>query len=105
MARHSIVPLSRSPRVVGALSTRTTSDLCTGPLVFPQASTACQVLVRVYDPPHPVVELSLLSTLEELMHESLEVGVVNTGVAGHSTVQLSLLPPIVGCALCSTMMV
>src|SRR5438045_5763568 len=66
---------------------------------------ACQVLVRVYDPPHPAVELSLSSTIEELLHVSLEVGSVNTGVAGHSTVPLSPCPPIVGGVLSSTMMV
>src|SRR5437764_5256377 len=47
---------------------------------------ACQVLVRVYEPPHPAVELSLSSTTEELLHVSEEVGSVNTGTAGHSTV-------------------
>ena len=47
---------------------------------------ACQVLVLVYDPPHPAVELSLSSTIEELLHVSEDVGSVNTGMAGHSTV-------------------
>src|SRR5437763_14387407 len=65
---------------------------------------ACQVLVLVYEPPHPAVELSLSSTIEELLHVSLEVGSVNTGVAGHSTVPLSPWPPIVGAVLSSTMM-
>src|SRR5437762_12239513 len=64
---------------------------------------ACQVLVLVYDPPHPAVELSLSSTIEELLHVSLDVGSVNTGVAGHSTVPLSPWPPIVGGVLSSTM--
>src|SRR2546430_7761547 len=49
---------------------------------------ACQVFVLVYDPPHPAVELSLSSTIEELLHVSEDVGSVNTGVAGHSTVPL-----------------
>src|SRR5205823_8981213 len=66
---------------------------------------ACQVLVLVYDPPHPAVELSLSSTIEELLHVSLEVGSVNTGMAGHSTVPLSPWPPIIGGVLSSTMMV
>src|SRR5437868_12689639 len=66
---------------------------------------ACQVLVRVYDPPHPAVELSLSSTIEELLHVSLDVGSVNTGVAGHSTVPFSPWPPIVGDVLSSTMIV
>src|SRR5438270_12754878 len=65
---------------------------------------ACQVLVRVYEPPHPAVELSLSSTIEELLHVSLEVGSVNTGMAGHSTVPLSPWPPIIGGVWSSTMM-
>src|SRR5437764_14949994 len=66
---------------------------------------AFQVLVLVYVPPHPAVELSLSSTIEELLHVSLEVGSVNTGMAGHSTVPLSPWPPIIGGVLSSTMMV
>src|SRR5438477_10303814 len=59
----------------------------------------------LYEPPRPAVELSLSSTIEELLHVSLEVGSVNTGMAGHSTVPLSPWPPIIGGVLSSTMMV
>ena len=72
--------------------------------MFPQASIACQVLVLVYDPPHPAVELSLSSTIEELLHVSEDVGSVNTGMAGHSTVP-SAGWLIVGAVLSTTMMV
>src|SRR5947207_11776495 len=105
MAGHSTVPLSPWPPIVGAFSSRPITVLRTFPLVFPHASTACQVLVLVYEPPHPAVELSLSSTIEELLHVSLDVGSVNTGVAGHSTVPLSPWPPIIGGVLSSTMMV
>ena len=75
------------------------------PLVLLQASTACQVIVLVYEPPHPAVLLSLSSTIDELLHVSLDVGEVKLGLAGHSTVPLSPWPPIVGGVLSSTMMV
>src|SRR5438552_15900393 len=62
---------------------------------------ACHVLVLVYDPHHTSVEQGLSSTIEELLHVSEDVGSVNTGVAGHSTVPLSPWPPIVGGVLSS----
>src|SRR5437763_10460523 len=105
VAGHSTVSLSLCRSIVGGWLSSTMMVWCTGPLVFPHASTACQVLVLVYDPPHPAVELSLSSTTEELLHVSLDVGSVNTGVAGHSTVPLSPWPPIIGGVLSSTMMV
>src|SRR5438477_12517780 len=89
MAGHSTVPLSPWPPIVGGVLSRSVVRCVAVPLVFPHASMACQVLVLVYDPPHPAVELSLSSTIEELLHVSLEVGSVNTRVAGHSTVPLS----------------
>ena len=55
--------------------------------------------------PQPAVELSLSSTIEELLHVSLEVGDVKLGEAGHSTVPLSPWPPIVGGVVSRTMMV
>src|SRR5438874_7192339 len=105
MAGHSTVPLSPWPPIIGGVLSSTMMVWLTVPLVLLHASTACQVLVRVYEPPHPAVELSLSSTIEELLHVSEEVGSVNTGVAGHSTVPLSPWPPIVGAVSSSTMMV
>src|SRR5207248_573662 len=105
MAGHSTVPLSPWPPIIGGVLSSTMMVWLTVPLVLLHASTACQVLVLVYEPPHPAVELSLSSTIEELLHVSLEVGSVNTGVAGHSTVPLSPCPPIDGGVLSSTMMV
>src|SRR5438874_13659904 len=105
MAGHSTVPLSPCPPIIGGVLSSTMIVCLTLPFAFLHASIACQVLVRVYDPPHPAVELSLSSTIEELLHVSLEVGSVNTGMAGHSTVPLSPWPPIVGGVLSSTMMV
>src|SRR5205814_10351063 len=105
IAGHSTVPLSPWPPIIGGVLSSTMMAGVSGARVFPHASTACQVLVRVYEPPHPAVELSLSSTIEELLHVSEDVGSVNTGVAGHSTVPLSPWPPIIGGVLSSTMMV
>ena len=55
--------------------------------------------------PQPAVELSLSSTIEELLQVSLEVGEVKLGEAGHSTVPLSPWPPIIGGVVSRTMMV
>ena len=55
--------------------------------------------------PQPAVELSLSSTIEELLHVSLEVGEVKLGDAGHSTVPLLPWPPIVGAVVSLTVMV
>src|SRR5205814_8305888 len=100
IAGHSTVP-SAGWLTVAAVFSLTLHVALPISLVLPHASMACQVLVRVYDPPHPAVELSLSSTIEELLHVSLEVGSVNTGMAGHSTVPLSPCPPIVGGVLSS----
>src|SRR5438067_1143150 len=96
------LPLSLWPPIIGGVLSSTMMVWLTVPLVLLHASTACQVLVLVYEPPHPAVELSLSSTIEELLHVSLEVGSVNTGVAGHSTVPLPPCPPIIG-AVVSTL--
>src|SRR5438477_1441902 len=105
VAGHSTVPLSPWPPIVGVAWSSPMMVWLTVRLVLVHASTVCQVLVRVYDPPHPAVELSLSSTIEELLHVSLEVGSVNTGMAGHSTVPLSSSPPRASALLSSTMMV
>src|SRR5205814_9057016 len=104
IAGHSTVPLSPCPPIIGGVlsSTIDRKRAVQGKLLH--ASTACQVLVQVYEPPHPAVELSLSSTIEELMHVSLEVGLVNTGMAGHSTVP-SAGWLIVGLVVSTTMMV
>src|SRR5438105_14109942 len=86
IAGHSTVPLSPWPPIIGGVLSSTMMFCLTAPFLSPHASTACQVLVLVYEPPHPAVELSLSSTIEELLHVSLEVGSVNTCIAGHSTV-------------------
>src|SRR6202035_3692123 len=66
-------------------------------LVFPHASTACQVTVSVYVPAQlPAVGLSLSCTTVALLHASLAVGAVKVGEAGHSTVPLEPAGPIVG---------
>src|SRR5437016_2090691 len=105
IAGHSTVPLSPCPPIIGGVLSSTMMVWLTVPLVLLHASTACQVLVRVYEPPHPAVELSLSSTIEELLHISEERGVVKEGRAGQSTVPLSPWPPIIGGVLSSTMMV
>src|SRR5205085_11606044 len=98
------VQLSPRPRIVGGVLSPPLMYSLSLHDALPHASTACQVLVRVYEPPHPAVELSLSSTIEELLHVSVEVGSVNTGIAGHSTVP-SAGWLIVGAVLSSTMMV
>ena len=101
---HSKVASLPALPIVGPLVSTLVLLWVTVPLVLLQASTACQVLVRVYEPPHPAVELSLSSTTEELLHVSEEVGSVNTGIAGHSTVP-SAGWLIVGLVVSTTMMV
>src|SRR5438874_12184719 len=105
IAGHSTVPLSPWPPIVGGAFSPTFLARRSSALVFPHASTACQVLVRVYDPPHPAVELSLSSTIEELLHVSLEVGRAEERRAGQTTVPVSPWPPIIGGVLSSTMTV
>src|SRR5437764_12436802 len=104
LAWHSTVPLSPWPPIVGGVLSSTMMFLLTVPLVFPHTSTACQLSLHDALPIYPAVELSLSRTIDELLHVSLEVGSVNTGVAGHSTVPLSPWPPIVGGVLSSIMM-
>src|SRR5207248_10698153 len=101
----STMPLSPCPPILGGVLSSPMMVCLTVPLALPPSPPACQVLVRVYEPPHPAVELSLSSTIEELLHVSLEVGSVNTGIAGHSTVPLLPWPPIIGGVLSSTMIV
>src|SRR5438874_13375531 len=104
VAGHSTVPLSPWPPIIGEIGRASCRERVSMPLVLLHASMACQVLVRVYEPPHPAVELSLSSTIEELLHVSEEVGSVNTGIAGHSTVP-SAGWLIVSAVVSSTMMV
>ena len=73
--------------------------------MLPHASMACQVRVSEYVFPHPADDVSLSSTIEDVLHVSLVVGEVNVGLAGHSTVPSLPCPPIVGAVVSSTMMV
>src|SRR5438270_13927198 len=104
VAGHSTVPLSPWPPIIGGVLSSTMMVWLKIGRASCRASTACQVLVLVYEPQHPAVELSLSSTIEELLHVSEEVGSVNTGMAGPSTVPFSPWPPIIGGVLSSTMM-
>ena len=75
-------------------------------LVFPHASTACQLLVSVYVPAQlPAVVVSPSGTTVEPPHASLAVGAVKVGEAGHSTVPLAPALPIIGGVVSRTVMV
>src|ERR1044071_5100074 len=67
------------------------------PLVFPQSSIACQLLVEEYVLPQvPAVVVAPSSTTVAPLHVSEAVGGLNTGVPGHSTVPSPPWPPIEG---------
>ena len=66
-------------------------------LELPQASTALQVFVSVYDPAQlPAIVISLTKITVAAVHASLAVGAVNVAVPVHSIVILAPCPPIVG---------
>src|SRR5947207_11631181 len=99
VAGHSTVPLSPWPPIIGGVLSSTMLVSLTVSLLFPHVSSACQVLVRVYEPPHPAVELSLSSTIEELLHVSEDVGSVNTGIARSAERRVGKESPIRGALL------
>src|ERR1051325_11666083 len=78
----------------------------TVPLVLPQASIACQLLVEEYVLPQvPAVVVAPSSITVAPPHVSLVVGGLNTGVPGHSTVPSPPWPPIEGAVVSITWMV
>src|SRR5215471_17548066 len=87
VAGHSTVPSPPWPPIDGAVVSITWMVWLTVPLVLPQSSIACQLLVDEYVFPQvPAVVVAPSSTTVAPPQVSLAVGALNTGVAGHSTV-------------------
>jgi len=96
VAVHSIVAFAPGEPIVGACVSFTVIICATVPLELPQASTALHVLVIVFEQEVPTVTSAPTIFTVTVLHASLAVGAVNTGVAVHSIVAFAPALPIVG---------
>src|SRR5262245_2057676 len=105
VAGHSMVEGPPTPEITGGVLSSTVM-VCEALLLLPQASRATQVRVFEYSWGHvPGVVTSLGVSVGFGSHTSLAVGVLNTGVFGHSIVEGPPTPEITGAAVSSTVMV
>ena len=101
---HSIVAALPTPLITGAVLSSTVI-VCLAVAVLPHASVAVHVLFTEYSLAHvPCVVTSACSSVVA-PHASLDVGVENTGVNGHSIVAALPTPLITGAVLSSTVIV
>src|SRR5258706_10851428 len=96
VAVHSIVAFAPAVPIVGACVSSCVIVWVTVLLELPHASTAIQVLVVVFAQVVPPVTSDPICCTETVLHASLAVGAVNTGVAVHSIVAFAPAAAIVG---------
>ena len=105
VAVHSIVALAPADPITGGVVSCTVIVCDTVDEVLPQASTAFHVLVIVLIQLLPVVTSPPTWFTVALLHASLAVGAVNTGVPVHSMVAFAPADPIVGAVVSVTVIV
>src|SRR6185369_9164945 len=96
VAVHSIVPFVPAAPMTGACVSTCVIVCDTVVELLPHPSTAIQVLVVVLAHVLPPVTSDPICCTVTVLHASLAVGAVNTGVAVHSIVALAPAVPITG---------
>jgi hypothetical protein len=96
VAVHSIVAFAPAVPIIGACVSTCVIVCDEVEELLPQASTAIQVLVVVLAHELPPVTSDPICCTVTVLHASLAVGAVNTGVAVHSIVALAPAAPITG---------